>query len=812
MKYAEVAVNAPGGHRNSFSYSIPSLLDVRVGNAVWVPFGSKILQGIVVELGSFPRVPVTKEIISLISPRIIISPERIKLALWIAEYYLAPLFNAIALFLPPGFERSSASFARWIGSDADYLKLDQDLKVFVQTIQDAGGELPQKALEAKFGIKRSTSMLRKLLNKKLVIRAALLEREKVKPKYIDYLKLNSDLEQTGNIVALLKESRANKQAAIIELLGRNGGILPLSRVRDQMDCDSNILKVLINKGMIERQSREVKRDPLAKYNFALEFPFTFTPDQQEGWDVINAAIEKQSGNIQPGVFVLYGVTGSGKTEIYLRALGEMVKYGRKGICLVPEISLTSQTVERFYARFPGRVAVMHSKLTLGEQYDEWTRIHEGDFDVVIGARSAIFTPQPDLGLIIIDEEHEWAYKQTEKAPRYHARDVAIKLAELTGAIVILGSATPDVATYYRSQKGEFKLIELKERVTPAGISPLPDVDIINLREEYKSGTRGLLSRILKEQIDITLHKQQQTILYVNRRGSATLVKCGNCGYIPGCKRCDVVLTYHSATDRLVCHHCRKTYAPVKTCPRCQSSEMRYFGIGTETVEQECRKLFPSASIVRFDSDVASGIKEYASILSSFRRHHADILIGTQIVAKGLDFPGVTLVGVINADIGLNLPDFRSSERTFQLLCQVSGRAGRGILPGRSIIQTFNPEHYAIKYAAGHDYAGFYEKEMKYRRDFGYPPLTRMVRLVFTHTNLDKCRTEAERMVKIINARRERRGAGEMKIIGPSPTFHIRLRGKYQMQIILLGYDSSTVLKDMTFPTGWILDVDPVGMV
>ncbi|MDD5313319.1 MAG: primosomal protein N' [Dehalococcoidia bacterium] len=812
MKYAEVAVNAPGGHRNSFSYSIPSFWDVRVGDAVWVPFGSKILQGIVIELSSIPQVPVTKQVIDLISPRTSISPERIKLALWIAEYYLAPLFNAVALFLPPGFERSSASHIQWTGSDTDSLKLDKDLKAFVQAIQDSGGELPQKALEAKFGIKRSASMLRELLNKKLVTKTALLERERVKPKFIDYLKLNFELEQTGDIVTRLKEKGAHKQAAIIDLLVRNGGCLPLPRIGDHIVDAGNTVKVLVRKGMVERRSMEVKRDPLAKYDFALEFPFTFTPDQQEGWDIIKAAMEKRSGNNKPGVFVLYGVTGSGKTEIYLRALSEMIKRGKKGICLVPEISLTSQTIERFYARFPGRVAVMHSKLTLGEQYDEWARIHEGDFDVVIGARSAIFTPQPDLGLIIIDEEHEWAYKQTEKSPRYHARNVAIKLADLTGAMVILGSATPDVETYYRSQKSEFKLIELKERVTPAGISPLPEVNIINLREEYKAGTRGLFSRTLKEQIDITLHKQQQIILYVNRRGSATLVKCGNCGYIPGCKRCDVVLTYHSAMDRLICHHCRKTYAPIKMCPQCLSKEIRYFGVGTETVEEECRRLFPKANIIRFDSEVASGMKEYASIVSSFRRHQADILIGTQIVAKGLDFPGVTLVGVINADIGLNLPDFRSSERTFQLLCQVSGRAGRGILPGRSIIQTFNPEHYAIKYAAGHDYTGFYENEMKYRRNFGYPPLTAMVRLVFTHTNMDKCRTETGKMVNIIGARRERQGAGELKIIGPSPTFHMRLRGKYQMQIILLGHDISTVLKDMAFPAGWVLDVDPVGVV
>ena len=366
--------------------------------------------------------------------------------------------------------------------------------------------------------------------------------------------------------------------------------------------------------------------------------------------------------------------------------------------MVPEIALTPQTIERFAARFPHRVAVLHSKLSLGEQFDEWQRIRDGEFDVVIGPRSAIFAPQPDLGLIVIDEEHEWTYKQQDKSPRYHARDVAIKLAELTGAVVILGSATPDVETFYHAQRGDYHLLQLPGRVTPRDGSPLPQVEVVDLREELKAGNRSLFSRSLSQAMSQAVANEEQVILFLNRRGAATFIQCRSCGFVLRCRRCEVPLTYHLAEDILVCHQCNYHMPVPQACPRCTRRRIKFLGLGTQKLEQEAGQSFPQARLLRWDSDVTRGKHSHDEILGKFRAHQADILIGTQMIAKGLDLPLVTLVGVVSADTALNLPDFRAGERTFQLLTQVAGRAGRGTLGGRVIIQTYTPEHYAIQAA------------------------------------------------------------------------------------------------------------------
>ena len=707
---------------------------MEVGCGVRVPFGPRVLQGIVVEVTDKPSFPDTRDVEQLISSSPIISSERIKLALWISDYYVSPIWSSIALFLPPAFERNTL----------------------------------------------------------------------IKPKSIKYLTLVPESERAKSLSA--------KQHAILELLSESGGRLPVPQILEQLHLGRSVIKTLLAKGLAIEDEIEVSRDPLARRDFPLELPFTFTDNQNLAWRPIVAAISDQDSTANPNLFLLHGVTGSGKTEIYLRALAETIKRSKKGICLVPEISLTTQIVNRFFARFPGRVAVFHSKLSLGEQYDEWRRIQGGDFDIVIGPRSAIFSPQPDLGLIIVDEEHEWAYKQSDQTPRYHARDVAVQLARLTGSTLIMGSATPDIETYYKAVKGEYQLIELKERITPLGSTSLPEVSIVNMRDEFKAGNRSIFSRLLKAQVKLALEQQEQVILFINRRGQSTFVECMNCGFVPSCKRCSGFLTYHSVEKRLICHHCRRAYPVLKTCPNCYSREIKYFGIGTETVETECSKLFPYARVLRFDSDTMSKAREYEKAMNSFRKRETDILVGTQILAKGLDFPGVSLVGIVNADSGLNLPDFRSGERTFQLLCQVEGRAGRGIVAGRAVIQTYNPGYYAIKYAALHDYGGFYESELSYRREFGYPPFTNMVRLVYSHVNEDKCRAEAGRLAANIQLIIDEQGVEGFKLVGPAPAFLSRLRGKYQVQLIILGGNVQNILEKVDFPLGWILDVDPVGMI
>ncbi|MDD5038244.1 MAG: primosomal protein N', partial [Dehalococcoidales bacterium] len=507
----------------------------------------------------------------------------------------------------------------------------------------------------------------------------------------------------------------------------------------------------------------------------------------------------------------HGVTGSGKTEVYLQALAEALRLGKRGIVLVPEIALTPQTIERFAARFPNKVAVLHSQLSPGEQFDEWQRISGGEFDVVIGPRSALFAPQPDLGLIIIDEEHEWTYKQSDKSPRYHAREVAIKLAELTGAVVVLGSATPDVETFYYARRGDYHLLQLPERVTPTEGSPLPHVDVIDLRNELKAGNKSLFSRPLSQAIARAMTGREQVILFLNRRGAATFIQCRNCGFVLRCKRCDIALTYHLTEGILVCHQCNSRMAVPRSCPRCSSQRIKFLGAGTQKLEQETSQAFPQARLLRWDSDSTKGKYSHQEIMNRFRAHQADILIGTQMVSKGLDLPQVTVVGVINADSGLNLPDFRAGERTFQLLSQVAGRAGRGTSGGQVIIQTFSPEHYAIKAAAKHNYSLFYEKEIAYRRQLHNPPFSRLASLVYSHTNDNTCRQEAERMKSFLRDEMNAKGMVGLTIIGPAPAFMRRLRGKFRWQLILRGSDPTAFLSQLPFPQGWIVDIDPVGL-
>ncbi len=809
MKYAEVAVNSPGSGRSSFCYAVPKNLPVDIGQAVWVPFGSKILQGIVIKLTDYPAVEQTKEIAGIITSERLISPERIELACWIKENYLCSLFEAVALLLPPGFERRLITFFQ-VNSSGDEVALSRltlESRRLFHFLQEKG-KASLREIEKKFGKKIAQRLTQQLLRRRLIIKSQELEKVKVKPKLISFLELKIIPEEAVAQATWLKQRRAYKQAAVLEFLARQSQSIPATEIKKTLVVSETTIKALEKRGLISVVKAEIKRDPLSHLNLTPTEAPPLTPAQEKVWQVIRSGLCEAGSK----VFLLFGITGSGKTEIYLRALAEVINRGKRGICLVPEIALTPQTIQRFGARFPGRVGVFHSGLSLREQFDEWYRIKNGARDVVIGPRSALFTPQPELGLIIVDEEHEWSYKQQDKAPRYRARDVAIKLAELTGAKVILGSATPDVETFYRAQRGEYQLLELPERVTPRGLSPLPDVEIVDLREELKAGNRSLFSRSLAKAMWETLSRGEQVILFLNRRGTATFVQCRGCGFALRCRRCSVALTHHSKEGKLICHRCGYTIKVPQFCPRCFGRRLKFLGIGTEKVEEEVKRLFPESKLLRWDKDVVDKWQAYGELLDSFRLGRANVLIGTQMIAKGLDFPQVTLAGIINADTGLNLPDFRAGERTFQLLCQVAGRAGRGISAGKVIIQTYSPEHYVIQAVSRHDYRSFYNQEIDYRRQFGYPPFGRLVRLVYGHVNSSQCQKEAERMGKFLLTERDRRGIADLSLIGPAPTFVSRLRGRFWWQIILRGNDPVKFIADLSLPRDWLVDVDPVGLI
>jgi primosomal protein N' (replication factor Y) len=806
MSFAEVSVNSPIAQRRTFSYAIPPNLKVNVGQAVWVPFGEKRLQGIVLDLSPHPEVEETREIIGVIEPLPLLSPQQVQLARWISEYYLSPIFDAVALMLPPGFERRSITLISPTPSDFDISTLNADQKQTLVLVREKG-ELSLGHLEKALGKKKAQSVVAQLVNKGLVAKSHELEKIRVKPKMVPYLGLAIDKSQAETEVTALGKS-APKQASLLEYLRRQNEPVPWAQVRDNIKCSKATADALVKKGLARFEEVEVRREPISYKDIVPSPPLTLTPAQKKAFE----AIKLELGDDKAKVFLLHGVTGSGKTEIYLQALAETVKLGQKGIVLVPEIALTPQTIERFAARFPQRVAVLHSKLSLGEQFDEWRRIRKGDFDVVIGSRSAIFAPQPNLGLIVIDEEQEWTYKQPDKSPRYHARAVALKLAELSGATVIMGSATPDVESYYRAQKGDYRLLELPERVTPYDGSALPQVEIVDMREELKAGNQSLFSLSLFQAIGQALANKEQVILFLNRRGAASFIQCRSCGFVMRCKRCDVPLSYHLTEDRLVCHQCNYNIKVPESCPQCERRRIKFLGVGTQRLEQEVGYSFPQAKLLRWDSDVTHGRYAHDEILAKFRAHDADILIGTQMVAKGLDLPLVTLVGVVNADTALNLPDFRSGERTFQLLSQVAGRAGRGTRGGKVIIQTYTPEHYAIRAAAQHDYASFYEQEIEYRRQLHNPPFSQLASLTYSHANEGLCQREAERMKRFLDQEIAAKGIAGIELIGPAPAFIHRLRGRFRWQLVLRGRELPGFLSPLPLPPGWTVDIDPVGLV
>ena len=818
----------------TYHYSIPPGLraHVRQGQLVVVPFGTRRLQGVILGFDDSSPVPETKPLYEIADPTPVLSPAHIELASWISRYYLAPLIDAVLLMLPPGVTRKTRIMVSLNGDVA----LPADLDPWQQGVMDllrTEGELPLHGLGRKLGLKNHQQIVDGLARRGLIVKRSQLSEARARPKMERVARLKA--EATPELFDGLR--RAPVQAAMVEYLDGRGPA-PVADIYGEVGGSSATLKALVDKGLVELEEQEVWRDPLQGRTWVPTSPPRLTEAQDAAGREIEASLHQEGSE----VFLLHGVTGSGKTEIYLRALQEVLDMGQQAIVLVPEIALTPQTIRRFAARFPGRIAVLHSKLSLGERYDGWRRVRDGLVDVVIGSRSAVFAPTPRLGLIVIDEEHESSYKQ-DRMPRYHARDVAVRLAELRGSKVILGSATPDVVSYYRAQQGRYRLLHLPRRIMghrrrveeqraqhgidegrasvvkemgegydQAVYMDLPPVQVVDLREELKAGNRSIFSRALTGAVADALEADEQVILFLNRRGATTFVMCRDCGHVLKCKRCEVPLTYHSAEDDLICHHCNwRTFLP-DSCPSCWSDRIKHFGIGTQKVEAVTRQLFPQARIVRWDRDTTGGKMSHEKILDKFINHEAHVMIGTQMIAKGLDLPLVTLVGVLSADTALRLPDFRAGERTFQLLTQVAGRAGRSILGGKVILQTYAPDHYCIEAASHHDYEGFYEQEMEFRQQQRYPPFGRLVRLVYVERDAERGEAEATKMRRILENKIARLGLPELDLMGPAPAFLSRIRGQYRWHLIVRGKDPQTLLEGVDLGRGWRVDVDPVSLL
>ena len=599
---------------------------------------------------------------------------------------------------------------------------------------------------------------------------------RVKDKTLNFVYLKKDIEEIEEDIEN-KIIKSEKQKRVLNFLIQNEGI-QTTELEIITDTTNSVLKALEKKEYIEIIEEKVERNPFLNKDIKPTKKLKLTEEQQDAFN----KIDKTINNNENKEFLLYGVTGSGKTEIYLQLIEKIIQKNKTAIVLVPEISLTPQMVERFIARFgQEKIAVLHSKLSIGERYDQWNKIKNGECKIVIGARSAIFAPIQNLGLIIIDEEHDSSYK-SETNPRYNAKELAGYMAKKNNIPLVLGSATPDISTYYKAENNKIEMLKLTKR---ANESNLPKVDVIDLREELANGNRSILSRKLYEEIEKNLKDKKQTILFLNRRGYSTFVMCRDCGYTVKCKNCNITMTYHIKTNKLKCHYCGHEEKNLTECPECHSKNIKYFGTGTQRLEEDINKIFPEATTIRMDIDTVTRKNSHEEILNKFKNDNIDILIGTQMVVKGHHFPNVTLVGVIAADSSLYIEDYRANERTFQILTQVAGRAGREKLPGRVIIQTYNPDNFAIECSKKQNYDEFYETEIELRKQLKYPPFCDIISIGLTDTDNNKIKNVSERLYNNIS-RTIKNEKMDFNIYKPLPCPIDKIKNKYRWRIILKG--------------------------
>ncbi|MGE8204136.1 primosomal protein N' [Heyndrickxia sp. NPDC080065] len=761
MQIASVIVDVPTMNTDKlFDYLVPEKWTdfIQPGMRVSVPFGPRMIQGFVIELKGHTDVSKLKHIHEPLDLSPVLNEELLNLGKWIAEETLCLKISAYQAMLPVAMKAKYEKVLHRIDegtcSDLDNLfgnKLDMKWNAAADT-----QILPLLQKEVKKGTVEVRYLVKNKANKKTIRIISCLLSEDALVQVIDELPNN-----------------ALKQKQVLEYFrNQTNQKFSIKQILDDTNTTSATIRSLINKGYLQEEEKEEYRDPYEHRHFQKTNPFPLTNEQEQAISPILKSIEENNHE----TFLLNGVTGSGKTEVYLQSIQKVINMGKEAIVLVPEISLTPQMVERFKGRFGNDVAVLHSGLSIGEKYDEWRKIERKEAKVVVGARSAIFAPFENIGIIIIDEEHENSYKQ-EETPRYHARDIAIYRGKLHRCPVILGSATPSLESFARAQKGVYKLLFMKKRMNN---QELPSVSIIDMREELREGNRSMFSRELFEKLVDRMNKKEQTVLFLNRRGHSSFVMCRDCGYVLQCPHCDISMTYHRYTNQMKCHYCGYETVVPQTCPECNSEHIRYFGTGTQKVEEEISKLLPEARVIRMDVDTTSRKGAHERLLHQFQEGKADILLGTQMIAKGLDFPNITLVGVLSADTMLHLPDFRASEKTFQLLTQVSGRAGRHQLAGEVVIQTYTPEHYSIELAGEQDYEQFYKKEMLMRKLGSYPPFYYLSLITVSHEDLIKVVSTTEKIAKYLHSRLSK----EAVILGPATSPVPRIKNRYRYQCLI----------------------------
>ncbi|MCI0513522.1 primosomal protein N' [candidate division KSB1 bacterium] len=794
FKFAEIAVPLP--IRQLFTYRIPAWLEARLqsGMRVLVPFGRRSLTGYVVHLAAETSVPDLRDIEDVLDDAPSLQPDLMALAQWISDYYLCAPGEVFKAMLPAGTTVDSDRHIQLkpVPPAAAASKPDpiSERQQQILTTLAVEGELSVKMLQKKIGSNALHYNLQQLVAKNRIEISYKLQRPKVKPKFEKFVRFKHHFQAESEFQTALThlDARLIKYRHCLQYLWEQKNPVRLKEFLQQVQISSRSLKNFLTTGWLEIIQQEVHRDYYATTATLPLETIVLNPEQNQALSEISTALLTRTFK----AFLLHGVTGSGKTQVYIEALKQVIARGQGGIVLVPEISLTPQTVRRFQSNFPGLVAVQHSRMSPGERFDAWRKLKAGAYRIVVGARSAIFAPIQSIGLIIVDEEHETSYKQFETAPLYHARDVAMVRARMNNAVTLLGSATPAIESYYNALNQKYQLVSLPHRIDDL---PMPSVTIVDLMREhrvYGFENTQIFSMLLKKKISEKLDRGEQIILLQNRRGFAPTIRCQNCGYIEMCENCNITLTYHKQGLNLRCHYCGFAKSITAQCPECGKQQIIYKGVGTQKVEAELAQLFPDARVVRMDLDTTSGKLAHDRIIIDFGAGKYDILLGTQMVAKGLDFHRVTLVGVISADTGLFLPDFRASERTFQLLTQVAGRAGRKGAQGEVVIQTYSPDHVCLLFAQHHDFLGFYSFEEKSRQELNYPPYGRLVLILF------KGEIDAE-VAQAANHFKQSFSwlAAGVEILGPAPAPVTRIQNQYRWHLV---FKSSKA----TDPSGAIL--------
>lgn len=804
--YAKVIVDVPSKQTNrAFDYLVPESFKewIEIGSRVGVPFGPRVVQGFVVALGESTDIGLGKikeisHVLDLVPP---LNQELVALSRWMSRRYLCHEVTALQAMIPGAlkakYERSLAVSEHFDAKQAGLSRAQLALFEYIKQKE----KIPAEALIARFP--EASKYLKDWIRAGWLNEIQLIKDRVQKKKVYTVFPAEDQAYLTECLNQLT--GKAARQKELLAYLIANPQPIKLSELLTALRMGASTVKALADKHCLELKEVEVFRDPYEERQFTATSALQLTEEQTEVFREVKTAIRSRQG----GVFLLKGVTGSGKTEIYLQAIQECLDLGLEAIVLVPEISLTPQMVERFKGRFGNLVAVLHSRLSQGERYDEWRKIQRGAVKVAIGARSAVFAPFTKLGLIIIDEEHEASYKQ-EDSPKYQAKEVAIKRAEQCQAIVMLGSATPSLESYYQSiaadARHSLRPLALTSRV---GGRPLPEVKVVDMREELHTGNRSMFSTALYEGIADRLRKEEQIVLLLNRRGYSTFIMCRSCGYVVGCPHCDISLTYHQHSRNVRCHYCGYAEREPQACPECGSKHIRFFGTGTQRVEEELMKLFTGIRVIRMDVDTTSEKGSHEKWLTQFGQRQADVLLGTQMVAKGLDFPYVTLVGVIAADTVLNLPDFRAAEKTFQLLTQVAGRAGRHHLPGEVVIQTYNPEHYSIQRASRHDFQGFAQQELAIRKQRGYPPFCDLILITLSHEQIPLLIRAGESLADNIRTLWRKHqlqessmqrthepatGGRNLEVLGPVASPIPRIKDRYRFQCMVKYRGDQTVVE------------------